>query len=169
MPQWNLTIIHGFFFFVDTTYNHFINFLGNVFKSFKYSQTLLLRMRIFSHWVRNFVFCDKSSHFSQILLIMRKRVPRSLLKSSMVTSCKPYFQKHELLTLYIVYILECAFYDMKNFSKFARVVESTHYSIQSSSELYVPFAHLSQIQSCPYITPAIGHNCLPSEVTFAPS
>lgn len=105
----------------------------------------------------------------QKVFLMQKRIIRSMFNLGYTTSCKPYFRKHGILTVYCMYILQAVCYVWKNIDKLPKCSDINNYITRSSRKIYIPACRLTQVNKGPFITSCKMYNLLPKKLKDASS
>jgi len=98
------------------------------------------------------------------VFILQKRILRTMLKLPLRTSCRDHFKRHDILTLFNLYILKAVFYIKKNISKFVFCDELHYHNTRFSKQLYVPRCRLTRVNKGPIMTAMNLYNKLPISI-----
>lgn len=104
------------------------------------------------------------------LFIQQKKLIRILTNIEQTDSCKPYFQKHKILTLPCIYILEiCKF--VRRYSTFftKRGDRHTNRSLRHKNMLMLPTSNMTLHSNSPYVMCIKIYNKLPNKIKDEPS
>lgn len=84
------------------------------------------------------------SSFLERVLILQKRIVRTMLGKASRTHCKPLFRELEILTAPCVYIFECATYVTRNRNLFINFQDrNIRYNLRNKSNLLLPTCRLT--------------------------
>lgn len=98
------------------------------------------------------------------VFILQKRIIRSMFRLTSLTSCRPYFEQHGILTVYSLYILQCVCYVRGNIDQIPRCSDINRYITRAANDLYVPPSRLVQVSKGPYTTSIKLYNHLPQRI-----
>lgn len=96
------------------------------------------------------------------LFTLQKKLVRILVNIEQTDSCKPHFQKHNILTLPCIYIFETCKFVRKNQEFYTKREDiQTRYTLRHRSRLNVPSSRLKMHSTSPYVMSTKIYNKLP--------
>lgn len=102
------------------------------------------------------------------LFTMQKKLIRIIFNLKQTDSCRPFFQKHKLLTLPSIYILELCKFVRKYNHFFNRREQMNQKNLRHKNRLHLPYSRLKLHSSSPYIMAIKVYNKLPKSLTNEP-
>lgn len=114
-------------------------------------------------WLSYGVTLWGNSTGAQTLFTLQKKLVRILVNIEQTDSCKPFFQKHDILTLPCIYILEtCKFVRQHEEFYTKREDTQTRYLLRHRSRLNLPSSRLKMHSQSPYVMSIKLYNKLPA-------
>lgn len=98
------------------------------------------------------------------VLIMQKRIIRTICFKPITHSCRDLFKQLNILTVISVYIFNCVMYVKSNIENFTQTLEATQYNLRHGSHIRLPPHKLSLLSNSSYVMPARLFNNLPMRI-----
>lgn len=129
-------------------------------------QTALVTYYAYAHaWFSYGIILWGNSTDAPSLFTLQKKLIRIITNIEQTDSCKPYFQKHKILTLISIYILElCKLVRNYPDSYETREKIQTKYSLRHKNRLNLPTSRLKLHSSSPYAMSIKIYNKLPENI-----
>lgn len=129
-------------------------------------QTALVTYYAYAHaWFNYGIILWGNSTDAPSLFTLQKKLIRIITNIDQTDSCKPYFQKHKILTLVSIYILElCKLVRKYPDSYNTRGDIQTNYSLRHKNRLNLPPSCLKLHSSSPYSMSIKIYNKLPEDI-----
>lgn len=108
------------------------------------------------------ILCWGNSSYVFKVFLAQKRIVRSMFRLPYNSSCRAHFQKHGIMTVYCIYILQCLCHVRKNIDTLKKCGEVNKYLTRNSKNLYVPFSKLTQVNKGPTVNSIRLYNSLPN-------
>ena len=96
------------------------------------------------------------------VLIMQKRIIRTMCYKPITYSCRSLFKQLNILTVVSVYILNCVMYVKRNAEGFTQTSEATNYNLRHGGHIRLPPHRLALLSNSSFVMPAKLYNKLPS-------
>jgi len=117
----------------------------------------------FSRMSYGIIFWGCSGGASDVFII-QKRIIRCIVGIDSRTSCRPYFKRLKLLTLFAIYILELLLHIFKNKSSFKRHIDVHGYPTRQMNDFYPPLNTCNITKQSPDTWGVKFFNALPLEL-----
>lgn len=116
-------------------------------------------------WLSYGVTLWGNSTDAQTLFTLQKKLIRILVNVEQTDSCKPFFQKHSMLTLPCIYILETCKFVRKHQELYSkREGIQSRYLLRHGSRLNLPSSRLKMHSTSPYVMSIKLYNKLPTMI-----